>query len=130
MSHSNNAKSLNECKSHYCGKVFPEEVNKIIKSIHKSMTKKMSASEKKSFNANMAKKMKKNKKEKQQETDSCMKTYCNKGCKETILEDGKEFPKSVELYLQKTFNHDKKSAKIILKSHKDLRKKLFTPLKI
>jgi hypothetical protein len=85
----------------------------------------MSPDAKKKFIANMDKTMKKNS-NKKKDKESCIKVYCNKGCKGTILEDGKDFPKSVELqFADKKIYKDKKFAKTMLDFVKDSRKNLF-----
>jgi len=121
----NNAKTLNECKTHYCDKIHPKYIKKMVDSIKQSFTKKMSPEAKKKFIANMDKSMKKNS-NKKKDKESCIKIYCNKGCKGTILEDGKDFPKSVELQFAKNkIFKDKKLAKTMLTFAKNNRKDLF-----
>jgi hypothetical protein len=113
----NNDKALNECKSHYCDKVYL----KMFDSIDKSFAKKMAPDEKKKYLSKMKKTRKKYQKE---EKESCIKIYCNKGCKGTILEDGKDFPKSVESQFANTIK-DKKLVKKSLEFAKNNRKDLF-----
>jgi len=116
-SNTNNEKALNECKTHYCDKVYP----KMFESMDKSYAKNMSPDEKKKYLSKMKKTRKKYQKE---EKESCIKIYCNKGCKGTILEDGKDFPKSIELQFANNIK-DKKLLKGALKLAKNNRKDLF-----
>ena len=124
-SNANNDKALNECKNHYCDKVHPKMIKKMVDSIKQSFTKKMSPEAKKKFIANMDKTMKKDLNKKKNK-ESCIKVYCNKGCKGTILEDGKDFPKSLELqFANNKLFKDKKLAKTMLSFAKNSRKDLF-----
>jgi hypothetical protein len=58
-----------------------------------------------------------------------MEVYCNPGCKNTIFESGKDFPKSLEKKLMdnKTLKtlKNKKLNKMLLSLSKDMRKNIF-----
>ena len=121
-----NANSIKECKIEMCEKFIPEEIENIVKSMSKSFTKKMSPKAKKNFLSKMNKSSKKSNKDKALSLETCMRTYCNKGCKSTLFEDGKgsEYPKSIEERYMKIFK-DKKIAKSLSKIDKTQRIELF-----
>jgi len=135
----NNNNSIKECETKFCKLYLPMYVKKMLAEFREQMvkkfTKKMSPSEKKDFyekeKKKLMKKSKSLKKEEKKNFDDCMNTYCNKGCKNTIYEDGDGniFPASLERQLrsnlEKHFNDDKKFIENIIDSNKKQRIDIF-----
>ena len=123
-----NTNNTKECQTEICEKFIPMRDKKLASNIYKMMTKKMFPANKKTYDAKHAKfnkkQTKKEEKEEKEALDMCMKTYCNKGCKGTIFEDGKEFPKSAEENISKKWK-DNKSLKFFMNFSKQNRKEMF-----
>ena len=120
----NNSSSIKECETKICKTLIPKEFEKFMSNMNKMFTKNMSSSEKKDYNAKINKSRKMTKKDEKQSLETCMKTYCNKDCKATILEDGKDIPKLMELQMKKEWK-DKKMARDMISGLKQGRKILF-----
>ena len=133
----NNKNSVKECETKFCKSYFIPTVKKSmdenIKKITKHITRKMSPSEKKDYfekqKTRLKKKSKTLKKEEKHMFNDCMTTYCNKGCKKTIFEDGEGYPASLETHLrskfEKDFKNDKKLINNIIEGNKQQRTELF-----
>ncbi len=136
-SNSNNKNSLKECETTFCKSYMPMLIEKmndeIQKKMDKNFTKKMSNTEKKEYfekqKARLKEKAKTLKKEEKRSFESCMSTYCNKGCKNTLYEDGEGYPASLETYqrsnLEKDFKGDKKFINNLIEMNKQQRTELF-----
>jgi hypothetical protein len=120
----NNSNSIKECETKICKTLIPKEFEKFMSNMNKMFTKKMNSSEKKAYIARINKSKKMTKKDEKQSLETCMKTYCNKDCKATILEDGKDIPKIMELQTKKDWK-DEKMAKDMISGLKQTRKILF-----
>ena len=133
----NNKNSQKECSNKFCKSYFPMMIKKGLDDIRKQMdnkfTKKMSPIEKKDYfekqKARLKEKPKTLKKEEKQAYDGCMITYCNKGCKNTIYEDGEGYPASLETHLrskyEKDFKDDKKFIESMIDGNKKQRNEIF-----
>ena len=97
--------STRKCKKDYCEKVF--------------LKNQQSFSDKLSKKFKM-KPIKFTQKQKKTMVKQCDKSYCNPTCKETIFQNGKEFPKNVKIK-----NKNKKVKMLTEKIIKETRKKMF-----
>jgi hypothetical protein len=138
---SNNKNSVKECETKFCKSyllpTLKKSTEETIKKIEKRFTRKMSPSEKKDYfekkkekqKARLKEKAKTIKKEEKRNLDDCVSTYCNKGCKNTIYEDGEGYPASLETYFrnkyEKTFKDDKKFINHLIEGNKQQRTELF-----
>lgn len=97
--------STRKCKKDYCEKVFIKNQESFMKKFFKTVKMKPP---------------KVTEKQQKELIQNCMKGYCNPGCKKTIFQDGKQFPKDVVI---KTKNKSVKAfaTKII----KGMRKEMF-----
>ena len=141
-SSSSSSNDIKECENKFCKSYFPSSMQNIITGINKEFEKrfthKMSADKKKEYFkkekelANKKKTVKEIKEEARNEKKSfndCMSLYCNKGCKNTIYEDGDKFSDELEAYqrndLKKTFKNNKKLINMIIDGSKEQRALLF-----
>jgi len=130
---SRNSNSVKECETKFCKSYLPNLMKKTVEKFHKRITKKMSTSEKKDYfekrKVQLKKNSKKIKKEEIQSFKNCMNTYCNKGCKNTIYEDGKGFPDSLKSHilsnLAKPIKKNKKLMNEIIEFNKKQRIDMF-----
>jgi hypothetical protein len=126
----NNKNAVKECETKFCKSYMPNLMKKIVEKFHKRITKKMSTSEKKDyFEKVLNKNSKKLKKAEIQNFKNCMNTYCNKGCKNTIYEDGKGFSDSLKSHilsnLAKPIKKNKKLMNEIIEFNKKQRIDMF-----
>ena len=141
-SSSSSSNDVKECENKFCKSYFPSSMQNISTGMHKEFekrfTNKMSADKKKEYFkkekelANKKKTVKELKEEARDEKKSlndCMSIYCNKGCKNTICEDGDKFSDELEAYqrndLKKTFKNNKKIINMIIDGSKEQRALLF-----
>jgi hypothetical protein len=140
-SNTNNKKDAKECETKFCKSYFLPSIKKSIeeniKKMDKHFTRKMSPSQKKDYfekqkekeKTRLKEKAKTLKKDEKRDFDSCVSTYCNKGCKNTVYEDGEGYPASLENYqrsdLGKTFKNDKKIINNLIEMNKERRAEMF-----
>lgn len=138
---SKNTNSQKECSTKFCKSYFlpkiKKELNKSIEKMAKHFTRKMSPSEKKDYfekqkekeKARLKEKAKTLKQDEKREFDKCVSTYCNKGCKNTVYEDGDSYPASLETHLrsnlEKDFKDDKKFIESMIEGNKKQRADIF-----
>jgi Fe-S oxidoreductase len=127
-----------ECTKNFCSNYVKKAYNKVKEGIHMFKTKKgkkMGLMKNKTFK-NVFTKMKKLNMKKMNEAlrKGCEISFCNPGCKNTIFQDGKQFPKDLNLNLfkknkgvmelmKKTRKHIFKGESSVLKDgfYKDIR---------
>jgi hypothetical protein len=97
--------STRKCKKDYCEKVFVKNAQVFTDRFVKALKMKP---------------MKFTQKQKKELAKKCLKGYCNPTCKGTLFQDGKKFPKNIEID-----SKNEKVRKIVLKFSKDMRKKIF-----
>ena len=97
--------STRKCKKDYCEKVFIKKSQAFSDRITKALKRKPT---------------KFTQKQKKVLGKRCLKGFCNPTCEGTIFQDGKQFPKNIEID-----SKDEKVKKIVLKFSKDMRKNIF-----
>jgi hypothetical protein len=97
--------STRKCKKDYCEKVFVKNAQKFFNRFSKTLKMKP---------------MKFTEKQKKEYRKNCLKLYCNPTCKGTVFQDGKEFPKNIEIN-----SKDKKVRKLATQLLKGIRKEIF-----
>ena len=97
--------STRKCKKDYCEKVFVKNAQAFTDRVVKALKMKP---------------MKFTQKQKKEMAKKCLKGYCNPTCEGTLFQDGKKFPKNIEID-----SKNEKVRKIVLKFSKDMRKKIF-----
>jgi len=98
--------STRKCKKEYCEKVFLKNQQSFINKMSKKLKMKP---------------IKFTQKQKKEMLKQCLKGYCNPTCKQTIFQNGKEFPKNIEISVK-----DKKARNLTEKIIKENRKKMFS----
>jgi hypothetical protein len=135
-----NNKNVEKCKKKVCGDSYIKKQKELSERMfremmnHVSNKKSMSEEERKKAIKNL-KKMSKNfdiylKKETENLKKTCVSTYCNPNCKDTIFENGKELSKSAkkkitEDFKKKSPTSKKKEIDILLRTLNTLRKSIF-----
>jgi hypothetical protein len=97
--------STRKCKKDYCEKVFIKNTQAFTDRFVKALK---------------IKPIKFTQKQKKELAKKCLKGYCNPTCEGTLFQDGKKFPKNIEID-----SKNEKVRKIVLKFSKDMRKKIF-----
>jgi hypothetical protein len=97
--------STRKCKKDYCEKVFLKNQQSFSDKLSKKLKMKS---------------MKFTEKQKKEMLKHCFKAYCNPTCKETIFQNGKEFPKNINIPIK-----NKKVKMLTEKFIKETRKKIF-----
>ena len=141
-SSSSSSNDVKECENKFCKSYFPSSMQNISTGMHKEFekrfTNKMSADKKKEYfkkEKELANKKKTVKEIKEEARDkkylfnNCMSLYCNKGCKNTIYEDGDKYSDELEAYqrnnLKKIFKNNKKIINMMIDGNKEQRALLF-----
>jgi len=140
-SSSSSSNDVKECENKFCKSYFPSLMQKfktgINKEFDKRITHKMSADKKKEYfkkkelenKKKTVKEIKEEARDEKKNFNDCMSLYCNKGCKNTICEDGNKFSDELEAYqrndLKKTFKNNKKLIKMMIDGSKQRRALLF-----
>lgn len=130
-SRSSSRKEVADCKNKYCSK-FVDRIDKLntdnMNKLRDHILKKATSSKQRAMiRYNMKKNIKKmtTKKMRKINLEQCMSVFCNtKGCKGTILEDGKAYPSAVKARIIKLVKN-KTAQKHLLASSKNIRKTLF-----